>query len=75
MENAEYPPAHPGSGPWWLSPQGWGQGRGQAPSPQAAELAEPPLRPGTMNSRSEPVGLSPIAPRQGSRPFSEAVDD
>jgi hypothetical protein len=30
--NAEYPPAHPGSGPWWQSPRGWGQGRGASPS-------------------------------------------
>jgi len=31
--------------------------------------------PGTMNFWCEPVGLSLIAPRQGSRPFPEEVDD
>ncbi|CVK31902.1 protein of unknown function [Methanoculleus bourgensis] len=39
MVNAEYPPAHPGSGPWWESPWGWGQARpacGLLPRPKAA---------------------------------------
>ena len=31
--------------------------------------------PDTMNFWCEPVGLAPIAPRQGSRPFSEEVGD
>ena len=40
LVNAEYPPAHPGSGPWWASLRGVGTGEGaRAPSPHKA--AEP----------------------------------
>ena len=55
LVDAEYPPAHPGSGPWWLSSWGVGTGEGaRAPSPhKAAELVDPsslpPPRPGHDN--------------------------
>jgi len=58
----------PGRGPWWASPWGWGQG-------QCVAIPGGKPRPGTMNFWCEPVGLSPIAPRQGSRPFSEEEGD
>ncbi|CVK32213.1 protein of unknown function [Methanoculleus bourgensis] len=31
LVNAEYPPAHPGSGPWWESPRGMGAREGARP--------------------------------------------
>jgi hypothetical protein len=44
--NAGYPPAHPGSGPWWESPWGWGQGRGRYPG-------KPRLRPDNLPERTD----------------------
>ena len=38
-------PPHPDRGPWWASPRGVGNGRGLAPSPQAAELVDPSSQP------------------------------
>jgi hypothetical protein len=51
-----------------------GVGTGEGASPHPAGTRGKPC-PGTMNFWCEPVGLSLIAPRQGSRPFSEEVDD
>ncbi|SAI87871.1 hypothetical protein MBBA_1006 [Methanoculleus bourgensis] len=47
---ATYSPGFPGSGPWWESPRGWGQGRGLAPSPHKPESGSLPVaKPGRFS--------------------------
>ena len=51
--NAEYPPAHPGSGPWWESPWGWGQGRRLAPRRRRNLVTPSPQGPGAVPGHDE----------------------
>ncbi|GLI46690.1 hypothetical protein MBOURGENBZM_14820 [Methanoculleus bourgensis] len=70
LMDAEYPPAHPGRGPWWASPWGVGTGEGARPLPAGGGTANPPPRPARGAPPPPPEGAVPRGkPRPGTMNF------